>query len=324
MVKDSDDYDKLSEIDPILKAKILETQKCPKCNTTRLARDYESIEIACMNCDFVINQKNVEKISKNIVTKEKQNAKHTQDSALLTFTIHNKGLIRVVDWHRRDSHNKNISFGQKTQGYRLRNWQRRIRITGSTERNLTFALSEIAKTASKLDLHKNVLETATAIYRKAVEAHLINGHSIQGISIASLYLAIRQHEQPITLNELAYVSAVNKKELGKSYRLLTKKLDQTIPPLQPDQCITNFSSKLTSQKEVEEISHKIFTAAKDSKLTAGRSPTGIAAAASYISLIVLNEYKTQKEIADITQITEITIRNRYKELVDRLMFEISV
>jgi transcription initiation factor TFIIB len=324
MVKDSDDKDELSEIDAILKAKILETQKCPKCDGTRLVRDHESIEVACMNCDFVINQKNVEKISKKNVIKEEQKTKHVRDGTFLTFTIHDKGLARVVDWHRRDSNDKKFSVSQKTQDYRLRKWQRRIRVTGSTERNLTFALSEIAKTANKLDLTKNILEAATAIYRKAIEAQLINGRSIQDLSIASLYLAIRQCEYPITLDELAYASAVNKKELGKNYRFLIKKLDQTIPPLQPGQCIAKFSNKIATQKKVEEISHKILTAAKDSKLTAGRSPTGIAAAASYIALVLINEHKTQKEIADIAQTTEITLRNRYKELVDRLMFEISV
>ena len=46
----------------------------------------------------------------------------------------------------------------------------------------------------------------------------------------------------------------------------------------------------------------------------------MAAAASYISSIVTGERVTQREIAEIAQVTEVTIRNRYKELVQRLEF----
>ena len=34
-----------------------------------------------------------------------------------------------------------------------------------------------------------------------------------------------------------------------------------------------------------------------------------------------DEKKTQREVADIAGITEVTIRNRYKELIERLNLE---
>ena len=68
------------------------------------------------------------------------------------------------------------------------------------------------------------------------------------------------------------------------------------------------------QGKVEEIAHKILAAAKELKLTSGRGPTGIAAA-SYVASVLTGERKTQREIAEIAQVTEVTIRNRYKELV---------
>ncbi|MCJ7714059.1 transcription initiation factor IIB, partial [Candidatus Bathyarchaeota archaeon] len=69
---------------------------------------------------------------------------------------------------------------------------------------------------------------------------------------------------------------------------------------------------------------KILASAKQLKLTSGRGPTGIAAAASYVASVLTGERKTQREIAEIAQVTEVTIRNRYKELVERLTFEISI
>ncbi|MCL1965702.1 MAG: transcription initiation factor IIB [Candidatus Bathyarchaeota archaeon] len=319
------DNEELPEIDPILKEKITEIKKCPKCFSTKLIISSEPAEAVCMECEFVVNQETIDRIVEKKAFDEKQKSNKVKVEAPLTFTIHKKGAATVIDWHNRgDRQSKSFSTGQKAQVYYLRNWKRRVRITGSTERNLTYALSEITKTANKLHLPKNILETASGIYQKALEEHLINGRSIREIATASLYIACRQSGLSKTLDDIAHASDVDKKELGKAYRFLIKKLDYVISPLQPDQCIAKFSNKAAVQEKVEDIVQKILTSAKDSKLTVGRSPTGIAAAAGYIALVLVNERKTQKEIADIAQTTEITIRNRYRELVSRLMFEISL
>ena len=58
------------------------------------------------------------------------------------------------------------------------------------------------------------------------------------------------------------------------------------------------------------------------KLTSGRGPAGLAAASTYIATVLTNERKTQREIAEIANVTEVTIRNRYKELLEKLMIEV--
>jgi len=299
-------------------------QQCPECGSTKLMRDYECAEIVCMNCGFVIAAKLADRGPEWRAFDDEQRAKRARVGAPLTYTIHDKGLSTMIDWHDRDIYGKRLSPGQKAQIYRLRKWQRRIRVSDATERNLAFALSEISKIANSLNLPKNILETASVIYRKAVKEHLIRGRSIQGVTSAAIYVACRQCGLARTLEEIAQASNINKKEVGRSYRFLIKELNYFIPPLKPSQYITKFSNQLTMQGKVEEIAHKILTTARDLKLTSGRGPTGIAAAASYIASVLTGERKTQREIAEIAQVTEVTIRNRYKELVDRLMFEITL
>lgn len=277
-----------------------------------------------MDCGYVIAAKIADRGPEWRAFDDEQRAKRTRVGAPLTYTIHDKGLSTMIDWHDRDIYGKGLSPGQKAQVYRLRKWQRRIRVSDATERNLAFALSEITKIANNLSLPKNILETASLIYRKAVKERLIRGRSIQGVTSAAIYLACRQCGLPRTLEEIAQASNVNKKEVGRSYRFLIKELGFTIPPLKPSQYITKFSNQLTMQGKVEEIAHKILVAAKELKLTSGRGPTGIAAAASYIASVLTGERKTQREIAEIAQVTEVTIRNRYKELVERLVFHISL
>jgi len=302
----------------------MKVQCCPECSSTRLMRDYECAEIVCMDCGFVIAAKIADRGPEWRAFDNEQRAKRTRVGAPLTYTIHDKGLSTMIDWHDRDVYGKSLSPGQKAQVYRLRKWQRRIRVSDATERNLAFALSEITKIANNLNLPKNILETASVIYRKAVKERLIRGRSIQGVTAAAIYLACRQCKLARTLEEIAQASSVNKKEVGRSYRFLIKELDYFIPPLKPSQYITKFSNQLTMQGKVEEIAHKILAAAKELKLTSGRGPTGIAAAASYVASVLTGERKTQREIAEIAQVTEVTIRNRYKELVERLMFQISI
>ena len=247
-----------------------------------------------------------------------------QVGAPITFTIHDKGLSTMIDWHDKDIYGKKLTPSQRAQIYRLRKWQRRIRVSDAMERNLAFALSEITKIANNLSLPKSIFETASVIYRKAVKERLIRGRSIQGISAASVYIACRQCGLARTLDEIASASSVSKKEIGRSYRFLVKELDFFIPPLKPSQYISKFSNRLTMQGKVEEIASRILRAAGELKLTSGRGPTGIAAAASYIASLLTGERKTQREIAEIAQVTEVTIRNRYKELVERLLFVMSL
>src|SRR3989304_1569991 len=299
-------------------------QQCPECGSQRLMRDPDAAEIVCMNCGYVVASKLADRGPEWRPCDDEQRAKRTRVGAPLTYTIHDKGLSTTIDWHDRDIYGKSLSPGQKAQVYRLRKWQRRIRVSDATERNLAYALSEITKISNNLNLPKNILETASVIYRKAVKERLIRGRSIQGVTSAAIYLACRQCALPRTLDEIAQSSTVHKKEGGRSYRFLIKELNYSIPPLRPSQYITKFSNQLTMQGKVEEIAHKILAAAKELKLTSGRGPTGIAAAASYIASVLTGERKTQREIAEIAQVTEVTIRNRYKELVERLMLQMRI
>jgi transcription initiation factor TFIIB len=258
---------------------------------------------------------------------EEQRAKRVRVGAPLTPTLHDKGLSTFIDRKDRNIHRgKELEPGQNTQINRLRKWQKKLRTQDASERNLAYALYEISKISNKLSLPKNVLETASFDYRKACKERLIRGRSIQGMTAGVIYLACRKCGLARGLTEIAAAADTNKKEVARNYRFLVKELEQEhghyIPPFKAGQYVTKLSNQLTMQGKVEEIAHKIIKAARDSKLTSGRGPAGIAAASSYIASVLTGEKKTQREIAEIAQVTEVTIRNRYKELVDRLQIEI--
>jgi len=90
------------------------------------------------------------------------------------------------------------------------------------------------------------------------------------------------------------------------------------------QYVSKFSNQLQLQGKLEVIASKVLAAASELRLISGRGPKGIAAAATYIASVLTGEEMTQREIAEIAQVTEVTIRNWYKEMIKRLPLVMSL
>jgi len=82
--------------------------------------------------------------------------------------------------------------------------------------------------------------------------------------------------------------------------------------------IARFASALRLTPETQSRAVRILEHAQRAELTSGRGPTGIAAASLYVAALINNEKRTQREVADVAGVTEVTIRNRYKELIKEL------
>lgn len=242
----------------------------------------------------------------------------------MTYMIHDKGLSTMIDWKNRDIFGKEIPAKSRNQIYRLRKWQSRIRVSDATERNLIFALSELDRMASNLELQRNLRECAAKIYRDAVEAHLIRGRSIEGVAAASLYAGCRMFKVPRTLNEIAEVARVDKKEISRSFRFISNKLDLNLNPTKPMDFLSRFISELELTTKCHRIAKTIIRMAEGRGLTSGRGPTGVCAAAIYASSILADERRTQRNIARVSCVTEVTVRNRYSELVENLNLGITL
>jgi len=291
---------------------------CPSCGSSKLVRDYEHGELVCAGCGYVIAERIMDLGPEWRAFDQEQRDKRGRVGAPMTFTIHDKGLSTMIDWRDRDSYGKDLTPKRRAQIYRLRKWQRRIRVSDAIERNLAFALSEIDRMASHLSLPRNVRETAALIYRRAVEEKLIRGRSIEGVAGAALYAACRECKVPRTLDEIAEVSRVSKKEISRSYRFIARELLIHLHPTSPADYVPRFASELGLSGEVQSKAIEILKEAVEKGLTSGRGPTGVSAAAIYIAAQMLGERRTQREVADVARVTEVTVRNRYKELCEKL------
>ncbi len=299
-------------------------KKCPECGSPKFVRVYERAELVCAECGFIIHDKIMDMGPEWRAFDQEQRERRGRVGAPMTFTIHDKGLSTMIDWRDRDSHGKDLTPKRRAQIYRLRKWQRRIRVSDATERNLAFALSEVDRMSSHLGLPRNVREAAAVIYRRAVEERLIRGRSIEGVAAAALYAACRECKVPRTLDEIADVSRVSKKEIGRSYRFISRELLIHLRPTSPIDYIPRFGSELGLSGEVQSKAIELLKEATKKGLTSGRGPTGVAAAAIYIASVFCGERRTQRDVADVARVTEVTVRNRYKELCEKLGLDVEL
>jgi transcription initiation factor TFIIB len=288
-----------------------EIKECPECGSKSVVKDYGKAEIFCADCGLVIAEDIVDPGPEWRAFDSEQMSKRTRVGAPMTYRIHDKGLSTVVNW------------GPPGQGqYKLKKLQQRTHIANTTERSFIFALSEIDRMACALRLPVNIREAASMLYRKAMKKHLIRGRSIEGITTALLYIACRQYGVPRTLEEVREISRVGQKEISRAYRFLLRELDLRVSPASPVDFVPRFCSLLDLGGDIGVKAIEIIKKATEAELTNGRGPIGIAAAAIYIAAILSGEHRTQKEVSDVTGVTEVTIRNRYKELSEQLEIEV--
>jgi transcription initiation factor TFIIB len=180
-------------------------------------------------------------------------------------------------------------------------------------------MTEIDRLSSQLGLSHGMREHAARLYRKLIAGRLWRSRSIDATAAAAVYAACRHRGSPRSVEEIAEHSRESKKKISAHYRMLVTKLKLRMPISSPENYVPRFISDLKLPAEVQRITMDILERAKQVRnLVTGRDPRGLAAAAIYIASIMTDNRVTQRDISNVSGVTEVTIRNRYKELVSRL------
>jgi len=292
-----------------------EDLRCPECEG-QLATDTEHGETVCIDCGLVVQEDEIDHGPEWRAFDSGEKDQKSRVGAPTTKMMHDKGLSTNIGWQDRDAYGKSLSSRQRQKMQRLRTWNERFRTRDSKERNLKQALGEIDRMASALGLPDNVRETASVIYRRALNEDLLPGRSIEGVATASLYAAARQAGTPRSLDELTGVSRVEKDEIARTYRYIARELSLEIKPADPEQYVPRFASDLALSDEAQRRARELLSTAKAQGVHSGKSPVGLAAAAIYAASLLTNQKVTQSQVSEVANISEVTIRNRYHELLE--------
>jgi transcription initiation factor TFIIB len=288
---------------------------CPECGGQLVADEVHG-ETICSDCGLVVEEDEIDRGPEWRAFDSAEKDRKSRVGAPTTTMMHDKGLSTNIGWENKDAYGRTLSPRQREKMQRLRTWDERFRTRDHRERNLKQALGEIDRMASALGLPETVRETASVIYRRALEDDLLPGRSIEGVATASLYAAARQANTPRSLDEVAAVSRVDPMEFKRTYRYVVRELKLEVQPADPEQYVSRFATELDLSPEATQRARQLLQAAKDDGIHSGKSPVGLAAAAVYAASLLTNEKVTQAEVREVTDVSEVTIRNRYQELLE--------
>jgi transcription initiation factor TFIIB len=211
------------------------------------------------------------------------------------------GVLEDTQSDSTEDLNQSITFGQAVPEERQTNIVNdRIDWLGD-ELDMPGATDEVAK--SRCDQERD-------------QGGDVIGTGLELIGASCLYGAVKVTE--VTLDPTDFVEADNTIVSRKGLLRRSKDIANTVG-LDPsaffenDQYVDRYCDALGVSDAVNERAHQIIEVTEDGGLSSGKSPSGWAAAAVYNACLDVGEKRTQGELSDVANVTEVTIRNRYQE-----------
>ncbi len=294
---------------------------CSTCNNDQTSvTDLESGEIICRNCGMVMldNIQETRPEWRSFTTSDDANNTRSRTGMPTSLARHDKGLATMIGRANKDASGQVLDAAMRTTMERLRTWDFRTQAHTSTDRNLRQAFSELDRLKDKLGLTDSVIEKTAYIYRKAQERGLVRGRSISAILAAVIYIACREMGFPRILKDITAISNIKHRYVAQAYRLLIIELDLKIPLLDPIKCIIRIANNAKISEKTRRQAINIMHDIIKREISAGKDPMGLAAAVVYLSCLKTDEKKIQRYIADAAGVTEVTLRNRYKNIISQL------
>jgi transcription initiation factor TFIIB len=271
-----------------------------------------------------------EVISDNALSQEKEwrsfdieeGKNRARVGAPTSLAFHDMGLSTMIGKEATDAAGNLIDSATRMRMGRLRMWNSRSQSHSPTERNLQHAFTMLSRIKDRLGLPNHVTEKAAYTYRKAQERGLIRGDSIGSVLAASIYVAARQSGVLRTLDDISESSNVKPKQAARSYRRIVSTLDIKVPMIDPTKYIVKVANNLNFDEKIKRKALELMEQAQKKNILVGKDPISMAASILYLVNLLAegqqNVPRTQAEIAKAAGVTEVTVRNRSKELRKKL------
>lgn len=291
---------------------------CNGCKEGRVITDSESGEIICGNCGLVLTDRVQETRAEWRAFNTEEMTDRSRTGIPSSLARHDMGLSTIIGKADKDASGRRLEGQMKSTFDRLRSWDFRTQAHSPTDRNLRQAFSELDRLKDKLSLSDAVVEKTAYIYRKAQERGLVRGRTISATVGAAVYIACREAGTSRTLKDIAQIGNIKRKDLARIYRLVVIELDLKIPLIDPMKCIGRVASKANLSEKTRRVALNVMTRVIQSGISAGKDPMGLAASVLYLACLSTGESRTQTDIAEAAGVTEVTVRNRYKNLRSQL------
>ena len=310
---------------------VLEIQKCSACESS-LIDDIVNGEIICSGCGIVVAEQMEDHGPEVKSTRLEDKMKLARATGQTTYSQHDLGIATEISIGGKDFSGKKINSEMMGQMKRIGQWQKRVRISSSRERRLANILTKMSEICQANSLPKNVLETASLIYRSLDGKNIkVKGKSVVSISATVVYIACKRCDVIRSLDEIVRMFCQPKevksktKLAAKYYRTMVMELDLAyVPAVTMEKYISKIANLTNTDVKVERLALEISEKTKDRHLSDGKAPNGIAAAYLYIASILLGQSVLQRDASTVSGVTEVTIRNRCKEILTNYKMSVTL
>jgi transcription initiation factor TFIIB len=287
-----------------------------------LIEDTSKGECFCPGCGYVVIDQIENFGPESISSDAEDRMKNARTGSPMSYSLHDLGLRTEIASSFKDFSGRPLDSAMAEQVYGLRKWHSRIRVSSPKERRLSNVLSKINETCASLQLPKLILETASMIYRNYENQNTAKGKSVAGMAAAAIYLACKRCSVLRSLEEIVAATGVQDanstylKLTSKYYRMLVMETtDNTQQQLSIDHYISKLANMARIDVKVVRLAVDIAHVTEDHALADGKAPNGLAAAYLYIASILLGVNVLQRDVSSISNVTEVTIRNRCKDIL---------
>lgn len=281
---------------------------CPECSGSLLTDD---IETTCSQCGLVVGEQRIDP-GPEWRSFEDEETDRRRTGAPLSRSRHDYGLSTEIGYG-----GLNRATGRKRRLYaRMRTQNKRSQCETKAKRNQRDVFMQIRRLTSALALPDSIRDQACDLFRSAQNEGIVTGRSLEGFTAAAVYAACRVHRVSRTRAEILDASRASRPELDAAYDAINRELGLPVGPLDPSEYIPRFGTRLDLPREVRARGTELLESAVESELVGGHNPAGVAAACLYTAAKEREAGVTQKQAADIADVSTPTIRVTYQALCE--------
>src|ERR687887_2928150 len=322
--------------------------ECSECGAN-LIQDHSKGEYICERCGCVTMDQVEDFGRESNATDFEEKSKNTRASGSTSFALHDYGLRTEIAYGSKDYAGKSIDYQMAETMNNIRKWHIRSRIVSPQERRLSNVLTKINETCAAMSLPKLLVETSAVLYRNFESCCEAKGKSIACMAAATIYLACKKCSVVRSLEEIVEATGMTDQDrssvklASKYYRMMVMEMgvfteQQSAPAANMPQpapvqaavslAIDHYISKLANMSKidtkVERLAIDIAHKTDDHLLADGKAPNGLAAAYIYIASMLLGVNILQRDVSSLSGVTEVTIRNRCKDILISFKMTVTV
>ena len=280
-------------------------KKCGRCNSPLVTTDHE---IVCSRCGVVMAEKYVDDSWDYDIGERGTGRTGPPENPMMQSST-------IIAPGNRDASGKYLKGEARDMAKRITVWDKRQKSNG--KKTLNIANTEITRLCQVLGISENIKQRGAEIFRECEQYKMMRGRTTTVFSAACLYAASREEGTSKTLTDFTNACYARRSDISAYYRLIIKTLDIKPNIMSPISYISRIGSNTIPPINVQ-TQQRAVKLLNELNGKEGKDPVGLAAAALYYCCCLKGWDYTQRTIALAAGITEVTIRNRIKDMLKQL------